>query len=133
MPAALERYRKQLKKYRRDHPNTSIERAREAVSKSFGKSGSVGSKKQKANRSKSSGNKNHKRSVTKTERIVTVGSRKRKTSSSLQRGISISRKIEDMELLLKNTRGVEAKNKIKRMINSEHDKLDALTKNLKSA
>lgn len=74
-----------------------------------------------------------KRSIVKTERVTTIGSHKRKTGSGLQRGISISRRIDDLELLLKNTAGTTAKNHVKRLINAEHDKLDAITKHLKTA
>ena len=75
-----------------------------------------------------------KRSITKVQKITTIGAHKKKSSASpISKGISISKKIEDLTILLKNTSGIEAKNKIKRLINSEHDKLDAITKNLKSA
>lgn len=77
------------------------------------------------------GRKPKKRSITKTERITTIG--RKKSSSPVQRGVNISKKIDDLELLLKNTSGTTAKNHVKRLINAEHDKLDAITKNLKSA
>lgn len=74
-----------------------------------------------------------KKSIVKTERITTIGKVRKKTSSPVTRGVSISRKIEDLTVLLKNTSGTTAKNHVKRLINAEHDKLDAITKNLKSA
>ena len=116
---AKQTFMARVKAYRKLHPRTSQV---EAMKKLAGKKPVT--KKKAAPK---------KKSITKTERITTIGSKTRKTSSPIQRGISISKRIEDLEILLKNTSGTEAKNKVKRLINAEHDKLDAVTRNLKSA
>lgn len=113
-------------KYQKEHPRATREHAMEMVSKSI--SGSA-----KKTKSVSGKAKPKKKSIIKTERITTIGRANKKTTSPVQRGINISKKIEDLTILLKNTSGTEAKNKIKRLINAEHDKLDVVTKNLKSA
>lgn len=71
-----------------------------------------------------------KKSVTRTVKVASVGARK-KTASPTSRAISISRKIEDLEVLLKHTSGTERKNAVKRMINAQYDLLDNIK--LKSA
>lgn len=116
---AKQAFMARVKAYRKLHPRTSQVEAMKILA---GKKARVaGVKKPK------------KKSIIKTERITTIGSHKTKTHSPMQRGISISRKIEDLEILLRNTTGITAKNHVKRLINAEHDKLDAITKNLKSA
>ena len=125
---SLSKYQRVLKRVRKDHPNMSIENARKKASgiyKSVGKpkKAKVAGKRAKA---KVAGRKPVKRSVTKTEKISTVGAKKR-TSNPISRGVTISRNIENLELLLKNTSGVKAKNNLKRRINSLHDQLDVVS------
>jgi hypothetical protein len=120
---ALSKYQSVLKRVRKEHPKMSFKAAQDRASRLYKSTAKVSGPKAKPK----------KRSITKTERIVTVGSHHKKTHSPVQRGILISRKIDDLEILLKNTSGTTAKNHVKRLINAEHDKLDAITKNLKSA
>jgi hypothetical protein len=124
MAAKKNNYFKRVAKYQEEHPRADRKKAMEMVSKEIS-----GAKRSPAKKVRSP----KKRSIIKTERVTTIGSTRKKTSSPVQRGISIARKIDDLELLLKVTSGTEAKNKVKRLINAEHDKLDAVTKNLKSA
>jgi hypothetical protein len=126
MAAKKNNYFKRVAKYQEEHPRADRKKAMEMVSKEIS-----GAKRSPAKKVRSASPK--KRSIIKTERVTTIGSTRKKTSSPVQRGISIARKIDDLELLLKVTSGTEAKNKVKRLINAEHDKLDAVTKNLKSA
>lgn len=124
-------YFKRVAKYQKEHPRADRQKAMAAVSKEIaGAKKSVGSKKAVGTKKAAP----RKRSITKTERISTVGKISRKRSSNpIQRGVGISKKIADLEILLKNTSGNVAKNHVKRLINAEHDKLDMITKNLKSA
>jgi hypothetical protein len=123
MAKKADNYFVKVAKYQKEHPRASREQAMKAVSKSIagGKKRSVGAVVVKP----------RKRSVTETERITAVG--KSKKHNPVQQGISISKRIEDLEILLKNTRGVQERNKVKHLINAEHDKLDAITKRLRSA
>ncbi len=69
----------------------------------------------------------------KSKPVHIVSGKGRKVTSPLVKSIAIAKKIEDLEMLLKAASKTETKNIIKRLINAEHDKLDILTKNLKSA
>jgi hypothetical protein len=122
-----------VSKYQKEHPRASRDQAMKAVSKMCGtKKKSVGSKK-KVGAKKAVGAKPKKRSITETKRITTVGSVKRRSAPTISTAIRISNRIDDLTNLLRNTTGTEAKNRVKRQINAEHDKLDNLSKRLKSA
>jgi hypothetical protein len=122
-------------KYQKEHPRATRDHAMKMVSKSI-----AGPKKKTTVKVvKRTPPKTYKRgnstgpSQVHTGTLTISGRKKKSVGSPIVRGVSISRKIDDLELLLKNTTGAEAKNKIKRLINAEHDKLDAITKNLKIA
>lgn len=137
---AKQTFMARVKAYRKLHPRTSQV---DAMKKLAGtKPKKVGAKPKKkttvkiTKRVPASGNKRGNStgpSTVHTGTLTISGRKKNSSASPISKGISISRKIEDLTVLLKNTSGIEAKNKIKRLINSEHDKLDAITKNLKSA
>jgi hypothetical protein len=139
MAKKADNYFVKVAKYQKEHPRATREHAMKMVSKEC----KVGAKKKVAGKRVGArktgpkmvvaGKKPKKRSITKTERIVTVGAKKRKSSASISTAISISNKIDNLTALLKNTSGTDAKNRVKRAINAEHDKLDALNKRLKSA
>lgn len=74
-----------------------------------------------------------KRSVTKVERITTVGASPKRLGRSHdaviaahKKGLAILKNIERLELERKEAKGREAKNFIQRVINSEHKRLDKL-------
>src|SRR5579862_871249 len=69
-----------------------------------------------------------KKSVTKTERIVTVGAKPR---SVYTHGLGIIKMIDKLEEKRKKAKSKIEKDLIQRVINSEHDKLDRLTKGAK--
>lgn len=117
-------YFTRVAQYQKAHPRASREHAMKMVSKEIS-----GTKKKTVGAIK----KPRKKSVTKTERITTIGTNKRRAASPTTKAISIAKKIEDLEIVLKNTPGTTAKNHLKRLINLEHDKLDAITTKLKSA
>lgn len=131
MPKKSDNYFVRVSKYQKAHPRATREQAMKMVSKEIsGVKKKLGAKKKVTGRKTSP----KKKTVTRVTRITKVGSHKaKKTTTSLQRSINISKKINDLELVLKHTTGTVEKNKIKRLINAEYDKLDVVTKKLKSA
>lgn len=133
MAKKADNYFVKVAKYQKEHPRATREHAMKMVSKAC----KVGAKKVGARKTGPkmvvAGKKPKKRSITKTERIVTVGAKRKQSSSPFKNAIHISKRIEDLTVLLKNTSGILAKNHVKRMINREHDKLDAITNRIKSA
>lgn len=127
MPGRKDNYFVRVARYQKQHPRTTRAQAMKAVSAQI--SGKPKHRRKKAVTTRKRAAAPRKRSVTKTERITTIGKRVHHTSP-LRRGLSISRKIDELEILLKNTSGTQAKNHIKRLINAEHDKLDLIAKRL---
>jgi hypothetical protein len=119
---AKQTFMARVKAYRKLHPRTSQV---DAMKKLAGK--------KPAKRAVGTAKKAKKKSIIKTERITTIGSTRKKSTSPLARQIAIACKIEGLELLLKVTRGTVARNDIKRLINAEHDKLERVTPGLKRA
>lgn len=122
--SALSKYQKTLKRVRKEHPKMSFKAAQDRASKLY--KSEVSGKKKTA----TVGKKAKKKSVTKTVKIATVGAApKRKSGGSpVNKGVAVAKHIEGLTVLLRNTKGTPAKNAIKRRINAEHDKLDALAK-----
>jgi hypothetical protein len=131
-------------KYQKEHPRATREHAMKMVSKEIAgvtkRVKTVGAKKKVTatikKRVPSAGNRRGNStgpSTVHTGTLTISGARRKKSAPPLSRGIAISKRIEDLEVLLKNTTGTAAKNHVKRLINGEHDKLDAITKNLKIA
>lgn len=123
MAKKADNYFVRVSKYQKAHPRATREHAMKMVSKECK---SVSGKKKTSPKPR-------KKSITKTERITTIGAKRKTHTSPVSRAINISKKINDLEVVLKNTQGTSAKNHVKRLINAEHDKLDAATKHLKSA
>lgn len=124
MAKKADNYFVKVAKYQKEHPRADRSHAMKMVSKEIS-----GTKKRKPVAAKKTP---RKKTIIKTERITAIGGVK-KSVSATSAAIRISNKIDDLTSLLRNTSGVEAKNKVKRLINAEHDKLDAITKKLKSA
>lgn len=121
---AKQTFMAKVKAYRKLHPRTSQVDAMKklAAKKPVIKKKAVGSAK-----------KAKKKSIIKTERITTIGRAKKQPGPSMATAANLSNRIDDLESLLKKTRGVDAKNKVKRLINSYHDKIDIILKNHRSA
>lgn len=114
--------------YRKDHPRTSFQ---DAIKKVSGKK--VGAVKKKV--SVTGHTKPKKKTVIKTERLTTIGRvapRRSAVSTAMpaayRSGMAILKNIDKMEAELKKTKGVDAKNLLKTLINKQHDKLDHLKK-----
>lgn len=122
----LEKIHGIVKKLRKEHPKMSFRDAQKKAGIIY-RSGSkpkavAGVKKPK------------KRTVTRTERVTSIGSvKKAPVKSMVQRGESILRQIDSLTEKMKAARGVDAKNFFKRAINAEHDRLDSLTKKRKAS
>jgi hypothetical protein len=123
-----------VKAYRKEHPRATQE---QAIAKLKGTSVSGVKKSKPVVRKAVSGVKvgavkkaPKKRSIIKTERVTTIGSTRQKNTVAAvySKGQAILRNIAKMTADEKKAIGITAKNFIRKMINKEHDKLDALTK-----
>lgn len=117
-----------VSKYRKEHPRATQE---QAIAKLRGTKVS-GVKKKTA----TSGVKKvpRKKTVIKTERLTTIGSVAKKSTvknAALTKGMAVIRKINSLEAKLKKTKGKDARDLIKTVINGEHDKLDIIKKQAK--
>lgn len=122
------------KAYVKLHPRTSF---RDAIQKVKGKKTVSGIKRKSSAKVKPVARKPKKETVTRTTRVTaTVGRAVGRVSSvdaAEKTGLKLLNNINRLTLKLRATKGTDAKNFIKRLINAEHDKLDALTKKIKSA
>jgi hypothetical protein len=122
------------KAYVKAHPRTSFQ---DAIQKVKGKKTVSGVKRKAATVSKPTARKPKKETVTKTTRVTaTVGKaigRIGSVNSAEKAGLKLLANINRLTVKLRTTKGTDAKNFIKRLINAEHDKLDSLNKKLKRA
>ena len=130
MAKAKTNYFKQVSTYQKQHPRATREVAMKAVSKEI----SGAKKKTTVKVVKRVPPKTYKRgnstgpSQVHTGTLTISGPRKG-TGAVLSQQIAIARKIDGLESLLKHVIGME-KNKVKRLINQQHDRLDMLSKSI---
>lgn len=122
------------KAYVKAHPRTSFQ---DAIQKVKGKKTVSGVKRKSSAKAKVATRKPKKETVTKTTRVTaTVGravGRIGSVNGTEKTGLKLLNNINRLTVKLKTTKGADARNFIKRLINAEHDKLDLLTKKLKRA